>query len=86
VHKHDRAPLLLIAGGRDHTVPASVTRANFKRYKDSRAITALKEYPSRSHYTFAEHGWEEVADFALDWAENPTANPAASKADERVAH
>jgi pimeloyl-ACP methyl ester carboxylesterase len=85
VRNNDRAPLLLIAGGRDHTVPGSVTRANFKRYKHSRAITALKEYPARSHYTFAEQGWEDVADFALDWAEHPTANPAAGKADERVA-
>jgi pimeloyl-ACP methyl ester carboxylesterase len=64
-----RAPLLLIAGGRDHIVPASVTRSTFKLYENSRAITEYKEYPDRSHFTIGEKGWEEVADFALDWAE-----------------
>jgi hypothetical protein len=28
--------------------------------------------PERSHYTLGQEGWEEVADFALDWALNPT--------------
>jgi pimeloyl-ACP methyl ester carboxylesterase len=63
-----RAPLLLIAGGRDHTVPASTTRANYKLYRDSAAITELKEYPERSHFTVGQAGWEEVADHALEWA------------------
>jgi alpha-beta hydrolase superfamily lysophospholipase len=67
-HNDTRAPLLLIAGGRDHVVPASVTRANFKLYGKSKAITALKEYPERSHYTLGLPGWEDVADYALDWA------------------
>jgi alpha-beta hydrolase superfamily lysophospholipase len=68
VHNDTRAPLLLIAGGRDHIVPASVTRANFKLYGKSKAITAIKEYPERSHYTLGLPGWEDVADYALDWA------------------
>jgi hypothetical protein len=25
-------------------------------------------YPNRSHWTCIQAGWEEVADFALDWA------------------
>jgi hypothetical protein len=28
----------------------------------------LKIYPNRSHWTCIEAGWEEVADFAVDWA------------------
>jgi hypothetical protein len=28
----------------------------------------LKLYPARCHWTCAEPGWEEVADYALDWA------------------
>jgi alpha-beta hydrolase superfamily lysophospholipase len=67
-HNDDRAPLLLIAGGKDHIVPASVTEANFRLYHKSRAITDFKEYPGRSHYTLGQEGWEEVADYALDWA------------------
>ncbi len=64
----DRAPLLLLAGGKDHTVPASSTRANFKLQSRSKAVTELKEYPDRSHYTVGQEGWEAVADHALDWA------------------
>jgi pimeloyl-ACP methyl ester carboxylesterase len=69
----DRAPLLLIAGGKDHIAPASVTKTNFELYKKSQAVTAYKEFPERSHYTLAEPGWEEVADFALAWASAPHA-------------
>ena len=32
------------------------------------AITEYKEFPERSHYTLGQPGWEEVADFALDWS------------------
>ena len=64
----DRAPLLLIAGGKDHIAPASVTRANYELFSKSRAITEFKEFPERSHFTIGEPGWEAVADYALDWA------------------
>jgi pimeloyl-ACP methyl ester carboxylesterase len=40
-----RPPLLLIAGGKDHVVPASLTKTNFKLYHKSKAITAYKEFP-----------------------------------------
>ena len=67
-HNDERAPLLLIAGGQDHVAPASVTEANFKLYRKSKALTDYKEFPERSHYTIGEPGWEEVADYALTWA------------------
>ena len=63
-----RAPLLLIAGGKDHIAPTELVRMNFNLYKRSKAITEMKDYPNRSHYTLGEPGWEEVADDALDWA------------------
>jgi pimeloyl-ACP methyl ester carboxylesterase len=63
----ERAPLLLIAGGEDHVAPASLNEANFKHYK-SKAVTELKTLPGRSHFTLGQAGWEEVADYALDWA------------------
>jgi alpha-beta hydrolase superfamily lysophospholipase len=65
----DRAPLLLIAGGADHTIPAAMVRENLKRYRRSMAVTDLEEYPGRSHFTTGSPGWEEVADYALGWAE-----------------
>lgn len=77
VHNDRRAPLLLVAGGRDHVVPASTTRSNLKRYRNSKAITEIKEYPDRSHFTVGQPGWEEVADHSLDWATRQATGPTA---------
>lgn len=62
-----RAPMLMIAGERDHVAPASIVQENVKRYGRSGAITDYKEFPGRSHHIAGEKGWEEVADYALDW-------------------
>lgn len=70
-HNDERAPLLLIAGGKDHTAPAAVTRANTKLQSKSKAITAFKEFPERPHFTLGVEGWEDVADYALNWALDP---------------
>jgi len=64
----DRAPLLLISGGQDHVSPSSVVEANFKLYRKSEALTEYKEFPERTHFTLGQDGWEEVADYALNWA------------------
>jgi pimeloyl-ACP methyl ester carboxylesterase len=72
VHNDERAPLLIIAGGLDHVYPPKVERSDAKLQKKSQAITAYREFPGRSHFTLAQEGWEEVADFALDWALHPT--------------
>jgi pimeloyl-ACP methyl ester carboxylesterase len=69
--KSDRAPLLFIAGGKDHVVPAAANRHNAAKYRKSSAITDIVEFPERSHFTAAQHGWEEVADYALQWAFDP---------------
>ncbi|MFL5861537.1 MAG: alpha/beta hydrolase, partial [Solirubrobacteraceae bacterium] len=74
-HNDDRAPLLLIAGGADHVVPASVDRQMAKRERRSAAITEFKEFPGRSHFTIGQEGWEEVADYALDWATAHAVDP-----------
>ncbi|HXE15301.1 MAG TPA: alpha/beta hydrolase [Bryobacteraceae bacterium] len=66
----DRAPLLLISGGSDHVSPASVVEANFKLYRNSKAVTEYRNFPDRTHYTLGQPGWEEVADYALTWAES----------------
>jgi alpha-beta hydrolase superfamily lysophospholipase len=66
---NSRAPLLLIAGEKDHLVPAHVVRSNYKHHKQSTARTDLKEFPGRSHLITAGEGWEEVADFIADWLE-----------------
>jgi len=64
----DRAPLLLIAGGEDHIMPAAVNKENADRYEKSAAHTDYKEFERRDHYTVGAPGWEKVADYALTWA------------------
>jgi pimeloyl-ACP methyl ester carboxylesterase len=74
----ERAPLLLIAGEEDHLQPAAVNESNFKHYRRSSAVTDYHEFPGRSHYTVGQDGWEEVADYAFEWAEaNARTRPAA---------
>ncbi len=68
----ERAPLLFIAGGEDHIMPPEVNRSNADHYGKSTAHTDFKEFPGRSHFTVGEPGWEEVADYALDWANEHT--------------
>lgn len=62
-----RGPLLITAGGRDHTVPASISRSTMKRYRRSAAVTELKEFPDRGHSLTIDGRWREVADTVLDW-------------------
>ena len=64
----NRAPLLLVAGEKDHIMPASLNRTNFERYGNSPAVTAFKEFPGRNHYLIGAPGWEEIADYVLEWA------------------
>ena len=64
----DRAPLLFIGGELDHIMPPSVNRSNANHYKKSPALTEYHEFAGRDHWTCAAPGWEEVADYALDWA------------------
>ncbi|GAB3254701.1 alpha/beta hydrolase [Kineosporia babensis] len=64
----DRAPLLFIAGEKDHIMPPSVNRSNAEHYKKSPAVTEYFEFPGRDHWTCGAPGWEGVADHALEWA------------------
>jgi pimeloyl-ACP methyl ester carboxylesterase len=64
----DRAPLLLIGGELDLIADPSMTKAIYNKQKRAPSLTELKIFPSRSHWTMLDPGWEEVADYALDWA------------------
>ena len=64
----DRAPLLFIAGGEDNIMPPSVNESNVHHYRKSSAVTDYKEFPGRCHFTVGQDGWDEVADYTLDWA------------------
>lgn len=62
-----RGPLLLIMGGKDHTVPEAITRSTLKQYRHSDAVTDIHEFPDRAHSLTIDSGWREVADFTLEW-------------------
>ncbi len=66
-HNSGRGPLLLIMGGKDHTVPEAVTKATLKQYRHSDAVTDLVEFPDRAHSLTIDHGWQDVADKCLSW-------------------
>jgi predicted esterase len=57
----------LIAGERDHLVPAHVTRSNYEHYQNASARTDFHEFAGRAHLLIAGEGWEEVADYAANW-------------------
>ena len=62
-----RGPLLLMMGGKDHTVPEAVTKATLKQYRHSEATTDIMEFADRAHSLTIDHGWKDVADAALTW-------------------
>jgi pimeloyl-ACP methyl ester carboxylesterase len=63
----DRGPLLLIMGGKDHTVPEAITKSTLKQYRGSSAVTELVEFADRGHSLTVDSGWRAVADECLSW-------------------
>ncbi|NEA40536.1 alpha/beta hydrolase [Streptomyces sp. SID11385] len=62
-----RGPLLLVSGQEDLIVPDGVTRAVYKQYGDSTALTDLKQFADRGHTLVVDGGWRLVADHVLGW-------------------
>jgi pimeloyl-ACP methyl ester carboxylesterase len=71
----ERAPLLFISGSTDHLMPPSIQQSNAKHYNDE-VVTEVKEFEG-PHLLPAWPGWEEVADYALTWAQEHAARPSA---------
>jgi pimeloyl-ACP methyl ester carboxylesterase len=63
----DRAPLLIVGAGEDHTVPASLAKAAYKRYEKSPAKTDYLEFAGRPHLHMAAPDWQEVAQAIDSW-------------------
>jgi pimeloyl-ACP methyl ester carboxylesterase len=63
----DRAPLLIVGADKDHTVPASLSKAQYKRYERSPAKTDYLEFEGRPHLHMAAPDWEEVAAGIDSW-------------------
>jgi pimeloyl-ACP methyl ester carboxylesterase len=62
-----RAPLLMLAGGSDHIIPADLNQTNYNRYQSSSSRTDFKLFPNKNHYGFGAPGWQELADYCVEW-------------------
>jgi pimeloyl-ACP methyl ester carboxylesterase len=62
-----RGPLLLMFGGKDHTVPQVITKASAAQYRHSSAETDLLGWPDRGHSLTIDSGWHEIATASLGW-------------------
>jgi non-heme chloroperoxidase len=74
-HNNTRGPLLIISGTQDHTVPDVLSRAAYKQYRHSSAVTELKQV-DRGHSLTIDSGWREVADTAMNWLDAQAISPA----------
>jgi alpha-beta hydrolase superfamily lysophospholipase len=63
----DRGSMLIIGGGHDHTVPASISKSSYKIESHSTAPTDLHVFDDRGHSLTIDSGWQGVADYVLDW-------------------
>jgi pimeloyl-ACP methyl ester carboxylesterase len=63
----DRGPLLIIDGEKDHTVPWAIANAAYKKQKRNPGVTEIVKMPNRGHSLTIDHGWQEVAQTALDF-------------------
>ncbi|MGW7672692.1 alpha/beta hydrolase [Streptomyces sp. NPDC054775] len=62
-----RGPLLIISGKEDHTVPDVTTRATYKQYRKSPAVTELQQFEGRGHSLTVDSGWKEIAQAVVRW-------------------
>jgi len=56
--------VLVIAGAEDRITPASVVQKVANKYKD---VSSYKEFPNHAHWVIGEPGWQEIAEYTLDW-------------------
>ncbi len=59
-------PILILAGGKDKIVPASVVQNIAKKYKKHTDVT-FKLYKDFAHAVHQQKGWQEIAGFVADW-------------------
>jgi alpha-beta hydrolase superfamily lysophospholipase len=72
----ERAPLLIVGADNDHTVPASVSHTQYKKYERSPARTDYLEFEGRPHLFLVGEGWQEVAEAIDSWLDGVLDAPA----------
>jgi pimeloyl-ACP methyl ester carboxylesterase len=59
-------PTLIIGGAQDRITPAVITRKVAGKY---RHVATYKEFSEHAHWVIGEPGWEDVANYVLEWLE-----------------
>ena len=80
-----RPPLLIVGAEKDHTVPASVARAQYKKYERSPARTDYLEFEGRPHLFIAGAGSDEVAAAIESWLDGVLDAPAGERTSSETA-
>jgi len=80
-----RPPLLIVGAEKDHTVPASVARAQYKKYERSPARTDYLEFEGRPHLFIAGAGSDEVAAAIDSWLDGALDAPAGERTSSETA-
>jgi pimeloyl-ACP methyl ester carboxylesterase len=60
-------PLLFLSGSKDRFIPASLNYTNYRKYSHSHSVTDYKEFSGRNHFVIGQPGWQELADYILNW-------------------
>ena len=63
----NRGPILIISCENDHTVPHAISYAAYKKHRKNVGVTEFTELAGRGHSLTIDHGWQEVAETALDF-------------------
>jgi pimeloyl-ACP methyl ester carboxylesterase len=63
-------PILFIGGGSDAIFPPELTKKIASKYTDKNSRVNVKIFEGKSHYLCGEKGWEEIADYVLNWYTN----------------
>src|SRR5512133_3832071 len=64
-----RGPLLILDGEKDHVVPWAIANTSYKRQRRNDGVTEMMKIPGRGHALTIDHGWQEVADIALEFVQ-----------------
>ncbi|MDQ1576912.1 MAG: non-heme chloroperoxidase [Microbacteriaceae bacterium] len=63
----NRGPLLVVSGDEDNTAPLAIQNAIFKLQSKNPSPTEFASISNRGHSLTIDHGWQEVAEAALDF-------------------
>ena len=66
-YKKVHAPLLLTSGSTDNIIPAHLNYRNYKKHVPNGSVLDYKEFKNRNHFVLGQPGWENDADYILDW-------------------